>query len=237
MTATVDFHSHVLPGIDDGSANVEESVAMLRMEAQQGIQRVVATPHFYPRYEKPEAFLEKRARAVAQLRAAMADQRDLPDVVVGAEVYFYPGMSESEFLSDLTIGGKGCILVEMPHGPWTQAMCRELAAIWDRRDLIPVIAHIDRYIRPFHTHGIPRQLAELPVFVQANGDFFLNSRTASMALRMLQTDRIHLLGSDCHNTTDRRANLGDAMQVIRRKLGREALERIAGYEAQLLSDE
>ena len=45
----IDFHSHVLPGMDDGSASLEESIAMLRMEAEQGITQVVATPHFYPR--------------------------------------------------------------------------------------------------------------------------------------------------------------------------------------------
>ena len=58
--AVTDFHSHVLPGVDDGSASVEESLAMLRLAAQQGIRRVVATPHFYPRYDDLERFLERR---------------------------------------------------------------------------------------------------------------------------------------------------------------------------------
>ena len=46
-----DFHSHILPGVDDGSKDVEMSVAMLRTLAEQGVDRVVATPHFYPRRE------------------------------------------------------------------------------------------------------------------------------------------------------------------------------------------
>ena len=237
MTAGgVDFHSHILPGIDDGSASAEESVAMLRMEAQQGIGRVVATPHFYPRYETPEQFLQKRELAEAQLREVMAEHTDLPELLVGAEVYFFPGMSESDFLPQLTIGQTRCILVEMPHAPWNRSVYRELASIWEKRDLIPVIAHIDRYIRPFHTYGIPDRLEELPVFVQANGEFFLDRSTASMALRMLKKDRIQLLGSDCHNTSDRVPNLDAARRVIARKLGQEALERIASYEAQLLDD-
>ena len=41
-----DFHSHILPGLDDGSKNVEESVKILKMMAEQGIERVAATPHF-----------------------------------------------------------------------------------------------------------------------------------------------------------------------------------------------
>ena len=56
----IDFHTHVLPAMDDGSRSVEESLQMLRMEAEQGIFHVVATPHFYPQYDNPEQFLRKR---------------------------------------------------------------------------------------------------------------------------------------------------------------------------------
>ena len=63
-----DFHSHVLPGIDDGSTDVAESIALLRMEAEQGIRHVVATPHFYPRHDSPERFLNRRARSETELR-------------------------------------------------------------------------------------------------------------------------------------------------------------------------
>ena len=59
----IDFHSHILPGIDDGSKSVEMSIKMLRREAQQGISRVVATPHFYPQTDNPERFLRRRAEA------------------------------------------------------------------------------------------------------------------------------------------------------------------------------
>ena len=50
----VDIHSHVLPGIDDGSKSLTESVALLKMEEEQGVTHVVATPHFYARYDRPE---------------------------------------------------------------------------------------------------------------------------------------------------------------------------------------
>ena len=71
MSEIIDFHTHVLPGIDDGSCNVEESIALLRKEAEQGITHVIATPHFYPRYDTPEHFLERRAEAEAILREEM----------------------------------------------------------------------------------------------------------------------------------------------------------------------
>ena len=225
-----DFHSHILPGIDDGSGSVEESLAMLRMAAQQGICRVIATPHFYPQYDTPAAFLEKRDCAQGLLRSAMAEHNDLPEIEMGAEVYFFHGMCESDQLLQLTICEKRCILIEMPPAPWTEEMFRELEAIYTQRGVVPIIAHIDRYIRPWRTYGIVRRLAQLPVLVQANASFFLEKRTASMAMRMLKAGQIHLLGSDCHNISTRKPNLGPAVTQICCKLGDGAVQRIQAYE-------
>lgn len=223
---TVDFHSHILPGIDDGSKSVEESIALLRMEAEQGIDCIVATPHFYPRYDSPNKFLARRAEAEVRLREAIANEPALPEVIVGAEVYFFRGMSQSEFLSELTIGGKQCILIEMPPAPWSEDIYRELEAIWDKWGITPIIAHIDRYIGPFRTYGIPKRLSQLPVLVQANANFFLEKATARMAMRMLKAEQIQLLGSDCHNLTSRKPNLGSALERIRQKLGEGVVEEI-----------
>lgn len=236
MVAT-DFHSHILPGVDDGSASVEMSLTMLRMEAEQGITHVIATPHFYPQQDSPDRFLERRDRAMARLQEAIGSGETLPEITLGAEVYYFRGMSESDQLSRLTIEGKKCILIEMPLPPWTEDMYQELEAIWTRRGILPIVAHIDRYIRPLRTYGIPRRLAELPVLVQANAEFFLTKRTAGMALRMLKSDRIHLLGSDCHNITTRKPDLGDAIQLIRHKLGDAALQRIETYQRNALDQQ
>lgn len=235
MEEVRDFHSHILPGIDDGSASLAESIEMLRAEAEQGIGHVVATPHFYPRYDDPETFLTRRDAAEAALREEMAKNTGLPQLTVGAEVYFFRGMSQSDLLPRLTIGGKKCILIEMPPTPWSEDIYREVEQIWEKQGIIPIIAHIDRYIRPWHTYGVPKRLEKMPVFVQANAEFFLNRSTASLAMRMLRRDQIQLLGSDCHDLTDRKPNLTGAVQMIRQKLGEEAIRRIRQYEETCLN--
>ena len=161
MCGIVDFHSHILPGIDDGSSSVEESIALLRKEAEQGIQHVVATPHFYPQYDTPEQFLKKRAEAEAILRKEMQRHTDLPKLSVGAEVYYFRGISNSQSMKELTIDGKMCILIEMPSPPWDDAMYRDLEGLYSKQSLLPIIAHVDRYIGRFRTYGIPEKLAEL----------------------------------------------------------------------------
>ena len=234
MSKIIDFHSHILPGIDDGSASVSESIALLRKEAAQGIRHVVATPHFYAQHEALTDFLEKRQRAEEMLCTEMTKISGLPRLSVGAEVYFFRGISESDFLPQLTIQGNRCILIEMPHAPWTESMYRELENIWYRRRITPVIAHIDRYIRPFRTFRIPDRLAELPVLVQANASFFLDRRTKPLALRLLREDRIQLLGSDCHNLDSRPPQLGSAIDLIEERLGKQVLYRIQGYQEDIL---
>lgn len=228
----IDCHSHILPCVDDGSAALDESIALLRMEAEQGIELVLATPHFYAKWDRPESFLERRAAAEVALRAETDKLPGLPKILSGAEVAYFRGMSESEWLPELTVGN--AILVEMPAAPWTDSMYLELERIWEIRKIVPVIAHIDRYIRPLRTYGILERLADLPVLVQANSHFFLNRTTSTMAMRLLKSNQIHLLGSDCHNTLDRPPNLGRAIQRIESKLGQPVLERICKYQRKIL---
>ena len=220
-----DFHSHILPGIDDGSSSVEESIALLRAEAEQGIKRVVATPHFFASRQTPLTFIERRDEAEAQLKAAISDMEGFPSLEVGAEVHFFRGMSESELLPMLTIRGTNAILIEMPPAPWTETMFSELEEIWHKRRLIPILAHIERYISPLKARAIFRRLTEMPLLIQSNADFFVERSTSGLAIKLLKEDKIHLLGSDCHSTRSRRPNMGSAITIIENKLGKEAFIR------------
>lgn len=228
-----DFHSHILPGIDDGSANVKESLQMLTFMYEQGVRHVVATPHFYANHDHPERFLERRRESEKALRKAIPHTK-VPKLHIGAEVHYFDGMSDCDSLEKLTIDGSNYLLVEMPHTSWSERHYRELLGIYQKCGITPVIAHIDRYISPFHTYGIPDLLAELPVMVQANASFFAGGLNRKLALRLLRRGQIHLLGSDCHNMTDRKPNLHEATQTIQKRLGKHALERIAQYENEVL---
>ena len=233
MGGLMDFHSHVLPEIDDGSESVAMSLEMLKREWDQGIDCVVATPHFYANHDRPRRFLEKREASYEKLMEA-ADQKELPEILLGAEVHFFFGISEMDQLSELTIAGKQCILLEMPQSPWTDKMYREIGNIYFKQEIVPVIAHIDRYIHPFRTHGILERLEDLPVMIQANAGFFLRPSTKRMAMRMIQKNQIHLLGSDCHNTGTRPPRLGEAAEQIRNRLGDAALHQVLAHQSALL---
>ena len=66
----IDFHSHILPEMDDGSKDAKMSLAMLQMEREQGVTEVVFTPHFYAQQDTVAHFLKKREQSVRRLEAA-----------------------------------------------------------------------------------------------------------------------------------------------------------------------
>lgn len=216
----IDFHSHVLPEMDDGSGSVEESLAMLRASAEQGIDRVAATSHFYPMENSPKQYLQRRAAAAERLRRAW--QPGLPRLLLGAEVYFFEGMSAVRELDALRLEGTELLLLEMPFHPWTERMIKELLAVHGRRGMTVVLAHIERYFR-FQPKEIWDDLLREGVLMQCNAEFFLSWKTRRRARRMLAEGRIHLLGSDCHNMTARPPRLGEALSAMKRP-ERRALE-------------
>ena len=170
------------------------------------------------------------------MRTELSNFGDLPEISLGAEVLFFFGMSNSEILQQMTIDGQESVLVEMPPSPWTDTMFRELEGIYHNLGLIPIIAHVDRYIQPFRTHGIPQRLAEMPVMVQANASFFIRPSTGRMAVNMLKKKQIQLLGSDCHNLTNRPPNLGKAIQRIQKSAGAAAIEYIEASQYEILQE-
>lgn len=212
MTPIADLHSHVLPGMDDGSGSLEESLDMLRESASQGIALMAATPHFDPRYDTPESFLARRNRAAEALLNRM--EPHMPRLLMGAEVRYFRGISESDALPLLTLEGGKALLLELPPAPWSEEIWQELALFRQRTGITPILAHLDRYIGPFRTRGIPERLTELDVLIQANSSFFLRKTTASLALRLLREEKIHLLGSDCHGIRNRRPDMGPALEKI-----------------------
>lgn len=233
----IDFHSHILPGIDDGSADTAESLGLLRLSAAQDVALMIATPHFYADAESPARFLHRRARAYQALRAAMAGQEaGLPMVLTGAEIAYFEGISDCEELPQMKIDGTPLVLVEMPMTRWPDRAVEELGSIYDKTGLIPLVAHIDRFIQLQHDRHLPERLRGLPVLIQANASFFFGRRYARLAFSMMERGEIHLLGSDCHNLTVRRPNLLPAAQAIREKLGDAPLQRVEANGRRVFTD-
>lgn len=208
-----DIHSHVLPRMDDGSKSVEESLSMLAAASAQGIRRIVATPHFYPFEDDPRLFLERRSASEARLREAMGENNTYPRLCMGAETYYFDGISKSAAVDLLRIAHTELLLLEMPFEPWSDRMIHEILHLQDRPGITVLMAHIERYLRFLKPHTLD-MLREHGVLMQSNAEFFLMRKTKRQALRMLRRGQIHFLGSDCHNTGSRPQRMGEALAVL-----------------------
>lgn len=209
----IDFHCHILPQMDDGPDLLSESLDILRRSKDQGVEVMVSTSHFYADEDYPAQFIERRNAAFLRLREAMCrDGTSYPLIVLGAEVLYFPGISQAQDIEKLVIGSGRTILVELPMALWSDTMLDEIVELGENLHCQPVVAHVDRYMRMLKDKRLIDRVLERNLLVQVNASWFLDPGSVKAAVRNLKQGKIHLIGSDCHNLLSRGPNLGQARQ-------------------------
>ncbi len=193
----IDFHCHLLPGMDfDGTDSPEESAKMCELLNSQGVATICATPHFYPWNEDVNAFLARRAAASRRAHALYGDTR----VILGAEVQLYENLCDAP-ADRMCYGDSDVILLELPDRPFGAWTVPAIENTIFKYSLTPVIAHVERYgltteqLRSLA--AIPRVIFQITVGTLAERQMLpLLDRISSMGVPVV-------LGSDTHNTTSR----------------------------------
>lgn len=231
----IDFHSHILPNVDDGPDSLSESLTMLQNSFCQGVDLIIATSHFYASEEYPREFLRRRNQAFLSLQNAMQISSEAyPEVIPGAEVLYFPGISDAEEIASLMIGTSKSILIEPPMAPWSDVMLDEIVQLGRNFGCTPIIAHVDRYMQMLRDDKLMKRVRQRNLFVQVNAEYFLNPKTVKDAVRNLKKGFIQLIGSDCHNLHSRAPNLALARKQAR-TFGVEAeFEKLHQNAAELL---
>lgn len=217
----IDFHSHVLPELDDGASSLAMSQEILRQTRSQKVKKMVATPHFYPDKTSLESFLSKREVAARKI-LSVYDEDTCPTLYLGAEAAYYPGIGDSTLLDYLTIVGTNTLMIEMPFHKWDESEVADIIRISMNEGLNVILAHIERYLS-WQEEGVIDRLRDAGVFIQSNAEFFISPSTRPKALDMLRNNKIHILGSDTHNTSSRPQMIGEAKTIIREQLGEDTL--------------
>ncbi len=199
---------------------------MLSRLAEQGVDTVMATPHFHANRESVSDFLARRQEAYDRLMAQMPV--GLPPVRLGAEVRYYQGISHMPQLKQLCLQGSNLLLLEMPLGRWTEFTLRELTDLASSHGLRLVMAHIERYQKE-QSASVWSRLLQNDVLMQVNASFFAELSTRRKALKLLKNHSIHFLGSDSHNLSDRPPRLDEAMAVIRKKMGEDFASHMIAF--------
>lgn len=223
----IDLHTHILPGVDDGAKTVQVSLDMLRKEAEQGIDTVVLTPHYYRNREEPDSFLARRKRAFEKLKREISEQPDrdkFPNLILGCEVAWVPNLADLEGIERFCIGKTKYLLLELPFVPWGDTLNRQLHDLVGRTGVTPILAHLERY-KKLQTSERFNEILSLGLPVQISANSIVNVLTRGKSLRALGS-WAHVIAGDCHDLASRAPCMGKAMNIVQNKLGNEAAEEI-----------
>ena len=212
-----DFHAHILPALDHGTSSVEESLAQLRLAADNGVGRIVATSHFYPESSSVATFVARRSESYRLLCDALTS--GLPEIKLAAEVLLCPGMHRMEDLSQLCIDGSSSILIELPFNGFGADHVEALRGIISLGYDV-VLAHADRY-DPVLINSLLPLGCRIQLNASALSGLFVRRHLRNWCAR----GSVVAIGSDIHGA-DRKAyrrlvravhRLGDYAEYVRRE--------------------
>ena len=200
----IEHHCHILPQIDDGSISVEMSLEMIKLMRSQGVERIIATPHFYAHREHSnvKAYLEKRQNAYEKL--VQADQSN-SDILLGAEVAIERGLHSIPDIDKLRIADTDYILLELPYAGFQHWYLDEITDLSYEHHLTPIIAHIHRYLE-YYSKVEYEEVLKLDAIFQINNEAFGNFKEKRFVKNLIKEGYPHLFGSDAHNLSDRKPN-------------------------------
>ncbi len=191
-----DIHTHLLPAVDDGAQSVEDALALLRLEKDSGVERVMLTPHFYPQKEALADFLTRREQAYAALRDRW-EENTMPQLRLGAEVHYSPELVELD-LEQLTLGQGRYLLLELP-GNVLPACVLQVTEQLLRRGIIPILAHVERCIYFRYQPERLLSLIQAGALGQISAKALQSKKDRGFSEACIRNGLAHIIASDLHD--------------------------------------
>ena len=223
----IDFHSHILPNIDDGSRSIEETFNLIKEAKEVGFEGIVLTSHYIEGYYETD--VPERDVWVNAIKENLNTKGIDIDLYLGNEIYI------SENMMDLLINNKAStinntcyVLFEMPLNVEPMNLYNVIYSLQENK-LIPVLAHPERYKFVQKEPELIYDLIEKGVLMQANYGSILGQygESAQMIVRKFsENNMIHFLGSDVHRQNTIYKNIPRALEAISEIIGEEKLREL-----------
>lgn len=228
----IDFHTHILPELDDGASSLELSLEMLDRLRVQQVDKVVLTPHYYSHRESITEFLEKRQQSFSKLVPSFS--ADMPKIYLGAEVYFSDYLFNNKNLADLCIADTRVMLLELPYNKTVDdRMIDKIDRLIGDYGITPVIAHIERYPSLIRSRRLLDRLLMMGCVLQVNVSSFSRFGKHRL-LRLLEKGYIGALGTDAHNLTTRSPDYNSGYSWLQKHVDIRALNQLQFSMEELL---
>lgn len=214
----VDLHTHLLPAVDDGAKDVQESLDMLAESYRQGVRLCAATPHCVVHSQQHlERFLERREASFRALARALP-ATGCPEVILGAEVFMDNDLSAYQGIQRLCLGDTRYMLVEFPVAARNPRLSEWLYTL-TLQDIVPVVAHLDRYP---DWESLAAEFSGLNLRCQINASRLLSLSGRRLFKRLVRQMGDVIIASDMHNTTTRPCDMRRAWGWAQRKYPEDA---------------
>ncbi len=220
----IDIHTHIIYGVDDGAKDIEESIALLHEEKRQGVDKILLTPHYGPKFGHPDKELLKEH---FHMLCEKVEGYNLGiQLYLGSELYYQQNtVKDLDKGKALTLNDTKYVLVEFgvqdPFSVIFQAV-HELGYA----GYIPVIAHVERYEAVFKKIKRAEELVDAGAYLQVNAESIPGGMfhpKASFVKKLMKEGLLHFVGSDCHNLETRRPDLDQAEKILLKRGAEEVL--------------
>lgn len=233
----IDFHSHIIPEIDDGSRSIEETMLLLEEAEKAGFTKIISTSHYL---EKHYEFNETSRKQFLEMLKIGANNFKLDiELYLGSEIYTsYDIVDLLKEHKASTINGTNYVLIELPMQselPNLKNVIYELLG----NGYIPVIAHPERYSYVKENPNWLLDYIELGVLFQANYGSIIGmyGKEAQKTVKLLlKHDMIHFLGSDVHRPKTIYTKMPEILQELQKVLERDKLKKLTKINPQLVLD-
>ena len=227
MTGMVDVHCHILPGVDDGARTPADTKAMLEMQYEQGVRRIIVTPHLRrDMFETPADVIEEAFLKTKELARQVAGDLML---YLGCEYHVTSEMTEV-LRNDWRrrMAGTKYVLTEFSGSASFESIRKKVNEIL-QYGFRPIVAHVERCMGLAEKPENLDELAEMGAYVQVNASSVIgeDGRTVkAFCKRIIKDQQVHLIASDAHDCKRRAPNLGACAQYLSKKFGDAVAEKL-----------
>lgn len=231
----IDFHSHILPNIDDGSKSLEDSIEMIKEAKQAGFTKIISTSHYIEDYY--DASEQERTKLINELKEKVQD--------IGIELYLGNEIYITNQITDLiaekkasTMNNSKYVLFELPMNS-KPIDAKEVVFRLMEKGYVPIIAHPERYSYVKKDIEYVRELAEMGALFQSNYGSSIGmygNDAKKTQKKLLKEGLIHFFGSDVHKAEQVYPQMPKILKKLSKIISEEELELLTTINPQKVLD-
>lgn len=230
----IDFHSHILPNIDDGSRSIEETFNLIEEAQRAGFDKIVLTPHYMEGYYETD--VAEREVWLDAISKNLYVKNFKGKLYLGNEIYMSDNIIKLlENAKASTINNTSYVLFELPLNAEPLNLYNVIYEMLQYK-LVPVLAHPERYSFVQAEPELLYDLVEKGVLLQSNYGSIIGqygSKAQKLVKKMFQNNLVHFLGSDVHRQQTVYTRIQESLAEIRKIIGEEKLEEITTKNPEL----